>query len=789
VIALAAAPAPVGAGCRDDGVIIGNASGSGSAGAGGGSGSSANARGGTGGGGGTDARGGTGGSGGSATGGGAGTGARGGIGTVGGAGGSGGTGGGVGTGRGGGAVAGSGFAGGGSGGTDTDGGLAFAWVDLSPCHFPGPMPALDYRTDSMTVLDPDRGKLIAYGGASDFSDLWEIDLATGLRTDRTTCAYADYVPDIYSALVYDAGRKRVVLFSNSDASKVREWDPVADVWMDRPAPSGSTVPAGQTPIAVYDANRGRVIVLITHLGDTSVDLSFWEWDGTSAAWTSRQQPALPASPLIEQPSLAFDADRNLVWGFGGSASDGSDRLWTWNVGTGEFIDLTPATRPASWPSARWGSGMVYDGQRSKLVLYGGSAASAARRDLWEWDPGAATWANRTAPGVSATGETSPPGVAWTASDYWSADHLYADPAHDRLVLFQESDFLAVGHSGAWLWDSARGTWSEPKADTTPALWPRAEQSPVSTAWDDDDRTLFLAEDGELWRWTIADARWEVIAWPDGMGAPNSLPQVDGAAIAYDSNARKLVMFGGYVTAPLGMPNALTDDLWLWDPATARLTTVSRPAGAAWPDPRRDHAMAYDPVRQRVLLFGGGKPEASRELWELDTSSTTWRDLSGAATAAGAVWPEARIGHALALDPGRNVLILRGGGDVQTYNPSPALDATWELVAGTTSWTRRADPSGSATSPPLAFMAGVGLLTLGPSSGAGVARELLRLDGTGGAWQSMGVPLPSQTAGQGFMGPVVGVGDRLLVLWAAYGDQAGVFEDQIFFHVWQWGPTP
>ena len=533
-----------------------------------------------------------------------------------------------------------------------------------------------------------------------------------------------------------------------------------------------------------------MIVLIT----TSAGLSVWEWDGASGVWTQRQA-ALPMTFPFGMPSLAFDPSRNVVWAFGGvsdsiSPTVPTDRLWTWNIATTEVVDRTPATRPAAWPPARAGGGLAYDGVRDKLMLYGGYVGSLSRRDFWEWDPAAATWTDRTPSGVSATGSDAPPGVVWPTVDYLGEDHLFADPARGRLVLLHGSNLMQVGHSGAWRWDTARGTWSEPKVDTVPALWPRTIGVSTSTTWDDDDGAMFLASYGELWRWTFTDGVWTALAWRGGMGAPNSLPTIDGAVVAYDPKARRVVLFGGFVTFTGNTPGMLINDMWLWDPAASRLSMVPRPTGAAWPEPRRDHAMAYDPVRQRVLLFGGAKPEASRELWELDTATTTWRDLSGAAASAGAAWPEARMAHSLVLDPERGVLVLKGGGDT-SVNRVATLDATWELAAGTTTWSKRAAPSPQGlVGAPLAFVRGVGLLTLGTRTGDVSGLELQRWDNAGAAWTSLGVDLPAPLrATPGLLGGLVGARNHLMLLSAPVGDTTIPSEDRYFYHPWQWGPQP
>ncbi len=667
----------------------------------------------------------------------------------------------------------------------TDGGALYAWTDLSPCHFPATVPS--GRTDPMAAFDSDRRKLIAYGGSGgNYSDLWEVDLATGLRTDRTTCASVGVVPNYGSALVYDAGRKRLVLFPYNGVSNVSEWDPLTDVWTDRPAPLGNTVPAGEGRTALYDPIDGRVIVFITHVDMSSGALSVWAWDGATGAWTPLADP-FPVSDSIEQPSVAFDADRDVVWGFGGNDTGTIplDDLWSWNVATNVFTDLTPATRPAAWPPARDAEGIAYDETRGKLVVYGGWAGSTPRRDIWEWDPVAATWTDRTASGVSPTG-TDPPAVTWPASDYWSDSHLYADPAHGGLVLLQVPNLESTGHSGAWLWNGARGTWTEPSANTPPALWPSTAGGSTSAVWDDGDQALYVAQQGQLWRWTAGDGVWTALAQSNGQGAPNSLPSLYGGAIAYDPKARAIVLFGGNTITNGTTPGTMTNDLWRWDLATSQLSRLSPPSGAAWPEPRTGHAMAYDPVRQQVLLFGGGKPEPSHELWALDTASATWTDLSGGATSTGAAWPEARIGPQLALDPVRQVLVLTGGGDTSA-SPVQALASTWELAAGTTSWNERARASSaSLVGEPLAFVSGVGLVTLSSAWDPNATYlGLWRWDGAGAAWTSLGVDAPVTPVG-GELGGLVGAGGRLLMLWAPGFTTAVPTEDASFFHLWQWG---
>jgi hypothetical protein len=97
-------------------------------------------------------------------------------------------------------------------------------------------------------------------------------------------------------------------------------------------------------------------------------------------------------------------------------------------------------------------------------------------------------------------------------------------------------------------------------------------------------------------------------------------------------------------------------------------------------------MAYDSVRQRVVLFGGRNAAGgmSGELWEWDGTTWTSRGTIGDPTFG---YPAPRDSHGLAFDRLRNVLVLHGG-QYALAPPSISAGETWELSGGG-QWTRRA----------------------------------------------------------------------------------------------------
>jgi hypothetical protein len=113
------------------------------------------------------------------------------------------------------------------------------------------------------------------------------------------------------------------------------------------------------------------------------------------------------------------------------------------------------------------------------------------------------------------------------------------------------------------------------------------------------------------------------------------------------------------------------DTWLYDGST---WTQASPTAS--PPGRGAHAMAYDFVRNRVVLFGGsGLAGAMDDTWEWDGS--TWLRMSPAAS------PPARLGHCMAYDLRRDVTVLFGG-TTRSSGPGTLRD-TWEWNGST--WTQ------------------------------------------------------------------------------------------------------
>src|SRR5439155_1705205 len=110
-----------------------------------------------------------------------------------------------------------------------------------------------------------------------------------------------------------------------------------------------------------------------------------------------------------------------------------------------------------------------------------------------------------------------------------------------------------------------------------------------------------------------------------------------------------------------------------------------------PSARCFHTAIYDPVRDRMLVFGGYDASATHyhnDLWALSLAGTpAWSALAPAGTP-----PSARIWHTAIYDPVRDRMLVFGG-----YDGRSLLNDGWALsLAGSPAWTALA-PAGSPPS--------------------------------------------------------------------------------------------
>lgn len=163
-------------------------------------------------------------------------------------------------------------------------------------------------------------------------------------------------------------------------------------------------------------------------------------------------------------------------------------------------------------------------------------------------------------------------------------------------------------------------------------------------------TAFPQNLDDTWEWN--DSVWRKL----DVNAPE--PRW-GHKMVFDENSGVIVLFGGFDKSKY------FGDTWIWEGNTAtweKIIPVNMPLA------RCSHAMTYDCVRKKVLLFGG-KTESGvplNDLWEWDGND--WKLLIEHAP------PKPRYNHGFVYDEKRNKSILFGG-----YDGKEWFQDTWEFT--------------------------------------------------------------------------------------------------------------
>jgi N-acetylneuraminic acid mutarotase len=301
--------------------------------------------------------------------------------------------------------------------------------------------------------------------------------------------------------------------------------------------------------------------------------------------------------------------------------------------------------PATGPPALGYHSMTTLGSGRGVLLYAGE--TGPRPDAVVYD----TWTFSEAAGwTQAAGEA--PGV-------WGDDIAY-DSASDRVLLLASlRGFTRIMPMETWAYDPAADEWTQMEPDAAP------RPSRPRLAFDDESGRLVSFE-RETWSYDFGSGQWMQ------MGAELSPPGRMFHNMVYHEGADRTIVFGGWAVG-----NRLFADTWAYDYNSDTWAELMPPMS---PPAREYSAMAYDPVTDRIILFGGAGPgeAALGDTWAYDYGSNTWTELSPA------VAPSARGWHAMAYsDIDQKIVLFGGGADRDSFQPDtwlfdPATD-TWALV--------------------------------------------------------------------------------------------------------------
>jgi len=620
-----------------------------------------------------------------------------------------------------------------------------AWVEIA-------RPA---RIGHAAVFDAKHHRMVVFGGGPDsdllHDDVWVLTPGKPHPWERVVPLGEPPSARTGAAAVYDAARDRMLVIGGRDAGGVRNdvWELSLDGrfrWREL-HPEGTPPPARANHTATLDPEHDRLFVFGGEYNYFSAWNDLWQLSlSPRLAWT-RVAQAGPSPYGREWHSAVYAPDLHGILVFGGLSMCRLGYDWTicdvpdtWFLSTRDtpaWVDLTTRIS-GDPPCGHFGHVAAYDAARSRMVVFGG--------DAWNWSS-----KSSCRPALTEIWSLSLTDSAWSSS---SLDGGGLEPlVYATCVVDPEQQQLLV-HGGAGMRPFDHGlahsdTWALNLAG--PPAWSRVEPESASVRpsgfygqsaiYDPGRDRMLLYQGQQVWAYSFhAHEGWTRLT-PGGSPPPTRSEH----AVVYDSKRDRMIVYGGKESG--GRP---LEDAWalalgkdpVWSPVAARGQVPARAGAAAIYDPVRDrlivfggdslrrvkgdvwalplapgsgwtqllpdrrwpyyrtHASAiYDSKRDAMVIFGGGLPGGDgwagmNDTWEIPLSGPPeWRQLTQGGWLPST--PDYRLYQAAIYDPVWDRMIIVGGCIPSMYSAGPWPD-TWALDLSTLAWSRL--PSGGNPPP-------------------------------------------------------------------------------------------
>lgn len=389
------------------------------------------------------------------------------------------------------------------------------------------------------------------------------------------------------------------------------------------------------------------------------------------------------------------------------------------------------------PTGRYYPTAVYDPVRDRMLVFGGWSGFSSWNDVWALSlSGEPTWTEVDAPGG--------PAIFGHSAVY--------DPVRDRMLVFVGRDVWALSLADPPNWTHLNPVGVRPTA--------RADQTAIYDPVGDrlivfGGRGMHAVRLGDVWELSLGgEMRWAQIVTE---GA--AIPPRDRHSAVYDPVRNRMVVYGGN-----GANAGFLGDAWALSLTGSPVWTQLPSLGTDARSRRAGHGAVYDAAGDRMIVFAGqvNISQYPNDAWALSF-------------AAGGGWTRINPSHprpsprglfATAYDPVRNRMVVFGG-----YQYDRFLNDTWALaLAGAPQWTQIPPTPSPRKGHAVAYDASRDrMLVYGGFDGTMERSDLWELSLRGNlVWSEItaaGTPPPQYVGHAQFYDPIR---DRLMVLGAVPG---------------------
>jgi hypothetical protein len=524
-----------------------------------------------------------------------------------------------------------------------------------------------------TFVDPVDGRLSLLQGF-DQGNLWKFDLSGNAGWSNHAIAGFPGVNETTAILLDAAGRRLLVVGHDQDFDTLGIRLGHEEVWQlplegERrwaPVPSPASGPEGRHGATIaLDPDQGALYLVGGHTHPRPQPIDFqtlppetWTFDlDGGAGWS-----ILPIDgtdlPPGEDGYAMFDrtGQRFIVFGHRDTLDNGIDELRISALTLDGFRAWSTLSPTMAVPGVPYGN-PTHDPVANRVLFLrpANFDQPADSCSVLEFDPaGPGAWRRMYFGGTIAPGDVG-------------ERNLCVDPSTHELIVHGTRNLIdRFSRVDVWSASLAPGApWSR-KFDSVSAeeVWSR-----IPLLFDPQRRELISlgrsSNEAQVFRFKVDDPNaWAVVP----VTGPGPVLERSGAVAVFDAPGDRVLLFGG------GWDSFELGDLWelsfaVEPPRWRRIVTDDEA-----PRPRQGASAVFDPLRRRMILFGGYAGEPLNDTWELDLTAAdpAWHRVETRGAS-----PPARWSHSATYDSRRNAMVVYGGAAGPFTSPS-ALADTWVL---------------------------------------------------------------------------------------------------------------
>lgn len=253
------------------------------------------------------------------------------------------------------------------------------WVQLTPAAGNVPAP----RVNAAAIYDSLNHRLVIFGGktaSENLNDVWAFDLHNNGWSNLTPASGAVPAPRFTANGVYHLNKQQMIIWAGQGSAffnDVWAFDLNAKTWTPFTPPNPQPNIRYGTA-AVFDP-KAKELVTFAGFTDAGRFDDTWRFNVNTGMWREVAPATHPEKRCLHTAS--YDALKHRMIMYGGQTNGPRGDIWAFDLATNTWKDLTPATSPAG----RWFPTNIFDAANNRVIIFGGNLGSSQSNETWAFN--------------------------------------------------------------------------------------------------------------------------------------------------------------------------------------------------------------------------------------------------------------------------------------------------------------------------------------------------------------------------------------------------------------------